>query len=159
MTNSYDVDHGLNQCHPGPLGLEAPDNTLARTGNTARDQEMYAAGLEKGEENAKHNAAIRGGVPDGWKLVPVEPTIDMVADADEAGNVLGPRARRIYAAMLAAAPASPVSTGEPNRDAVDAARYRLAASDCILVLRGDAALGRDEWDRKLDRLATQQGAK
>lgn len=60
MTNSYDVDHGLSQDAPGPLGLEAPDDILARTGNTARDQEMYAAGLEKGEENAKHNAAIRG---------------------------------------------------------------------------------------------------
>lgn len=44
-------------------------------------------------------------------------------------------------------------------DAEDAARYRLAASDCILILRGDAALGRAEWDRKLDRLATQKGAK
>ncbi|AHC48979.1 hypothetical protein [Achromobacter xylosoxidans] len=45
--------------------------------------------------------------PAGWKLVPIEPTIDMVADADEAGNVLGPRARRIYTAMLNAAPAAP----------------------------------------------------
>lgn len=44
-------------------------------------------------------------------------------------------------------------------DAEDAARYRLAASDCILILRGDAALGRAEWDRKLDRLATQKGEK
>lgn len=60
MTNSYDVDHGLSQDEPGPLGLEAPDDTLARTGNTARDQEMYAAGRAVGEENAKHNAAIRG---------------------------------------------------------------------------------------------------
>ncbi|BEG74474.1 hypothetical protein [Achromobacter xylosoxidans] len=59
-------------------------------------------------------------IPAGWKLVPVEPTIDMVADADEAGNVLGPRARRIYAAMLnaaPAAPASPVSTVEQDAPA------------------------------------------
>lgn len=49
--------------------LGAADDTLARTGNTARDQEMYAAGIRTGEENAKHNAAIRAGVPDGWKLV------------------------------------------------------------------------------------------
>ncbi|CAB3888895.1 hypothetical protein LMG26788_03735 [Achromobacter pulmonis] len=68
MTNSYDVDHGLSQDAPGPLGLEAPDDTLARTGNTARDQEMYAAGLEMGEANTKHNAAIRGG--DDW--LPIE---------------------------------------------------------------------------------------
>lgn len=44
-------------------------------------------------------------------------------------------------------------------DALDAARYRLAVSDCILVLRGDAALGRAEWDSKLDKLAMTKGAK
>ncbi|AMG36283.1 hypothetical protein [Achromobacter xylosoxidans] len=60
MTNSYDVDHGLSQDAPGPLGLEAPDDTPTRTGNTARDQEMYAAGRAVGEENAQDNAAIRG---------------------------------------------------------------------------------------------------
>lgn len=68
MTNSYDVDHGLSQVAPGPLGLEAPDDTLARTGNTARDQEMYVAGIRTGEENAKHNAAIRAAA--GW--LPIE---------------------------------------------------------------------------------------
>lgn len=29
------------------------------TGNTKKEQEMYAAGIRTGEENAKHNAAIR----------------------------------------------------------------------------------------------------
>lgn len=48
--------------------LGAANDTLARTGNTARDQEMYAAGIEVGEENAKHNAAIRAGA--GW--LPIE---------------------------------------------------------------------------------------
>lgn len=43
-------------------------------------------------------------------------------------------------------------------DAADAARYRLAVADCILILRGDAALGRAEWDRKLDNLARTKGA-
>lgn len=62
MKNSYDVAHGLSQDAPGPLEpveLAPQDDTLARTGNTARDQEMYAAGIRTGEENAKHNAAIR----------------------------------------------------------------------------------------------------
>ncbi len=71
MTNSYDVDHGLSQVPPGPLEpVELPqqDGTLARTGNTARDQEMYAAGIRTGEENTKHNAAIRAGA--GW--LPIE---------------------------------------------------------------------------------------
>ena len=64
----YEIKHGLSQDEPGPLGLEAPDDTLARTGNTARDQEMYAAGIRTGEENAKHNAAIRAAA--GW--LPIE---------------------------------------------------------------------------------------
>ncbi|WP_063582892.1 hypothetical protein [Achromobacter ruhlandii] len=42
-------------------------------------------------------------------------------------------------------------------DAADAARYRLAVADCILILRGDAALGRAEWDSKLDNLAKAKG--
>ncbi|WPQ35221.1 hypothetical protein [Achromobacter xylosoxidans] len=33
------------------------------TGNTEKEQEMYAAGIRTGEENAKHNAAIRAGAP------------------------------------------------------------------------------------------------
>lgn len=48
MTNSYDVDHGLSQCPPGPLEpveIAPQDDTLSRTGNTAHDQEMYAAGI------------------------------------------------------------------------------------------------------------------
>lgn len=53
-----------------------------------------------------------------------------------------------------------VPVGAPAAgDALDAARYRLAVSDCILVLRGDAALGRAEWDGKLDELAKTKGAK
>lgn len=72
MTNSYDVDHGLSQCPPGPLEpveIAPQPGAAPATGNTARDQEMYAAGIAVGEENAKHNAAIRAGVLDGWKLV------------------------------------------------------------------------------------------
>ncbi|WPQ34333.1 hypothetical protein [Achromobacter xylosoxidans] len=71
MTNSYDVAHGLSQDEPGPLEpveIAQQDDTLARTGNTARDQEMYAAGIRTGEENAKHNAAIRAAA--GW--LPIE---------------------------------------------------------------------------------------
>lgn len=38
------------------------------TGNTEKEQEMYAAGIRTGEENTKHNAAIRAGA--GW--LPIE---------------------------------------------------------------------------------------
>ncbi|WP_353631048.1 hypothetical protein AADG64_09505 [Achromobacter xylosoxidans] len=89
MTNSYDVDHGLSQDAPGPLEpveLAQQDDTLARTGNTARDQEMYDAGIRIGEENAKHNAAIRAGAAPGVSTVEdagaqKEAVMDAIADA------------------------------------------------------------------------------
>ncbi|MFY3300206.1 hypothetical protein ACOTEY_00475 [Achromobacter xylosoxidans] len=128
MTNSYDVGHGLSQDAPGPLEpveIAQQPGAAPATGNTARDQEMYAAGIRTGEENTKHNAAIRAGVPDGWKLVPIEPT-DAMLDAGikqhrcEQGDPwysspdLGEGdCRDIYAAMLNAAPSAPgVSTVE-----------------------------------------------
>ncbi|WP_336235708.1 hypothetical protein [Achromobacter dolens] len=71
MTNSYDVAHGLSQDAPGPLEpveIAQQPGAAPATGNTARDQEMYAAGIRTGEENAKHNAAIRAAA--GW--LPIE---------------------------------------------------------------------------------------
>lgn len=53
-------------------------DTLARTGNTARDQEMYVAGIRTGEENAKHNAAIRGGAV--WLPISSAPTLPEFSD-------------------------------------------------------------------------------
>lgn len=118
MTNSYDVDHGLSQCPPGPLEpveIAQQDDTLARTGNTARDQEMYVAGIRTGEENTKHNAAIRAGVPDGFKLVPIEPTNAMVVEGVNAGLKHRDEPYFIYAAMINASPAAPgVSTVEED---------------------------------------------
>lgn len=63
MTNFYDVANGLSQDEPGPLEpveIAQQPGAAPATGNTARDQEMYAAGIRTGEENTKHNAAIRG---------------------------------------------------------------------------------------------------
>ncbi|WP_116791425.1 hypothetical protein [Achromobacter dolens] len=134
MMNSYDVAHGLSQVHPGPeepVELAQQPGAAPATGNTARDQEMYVAGIRTGEENTKHNAAIRAGVPSGWKLVPIEPT-DAMLDAGikqhrcEQGDPwysspdLGEGdCRDIYAAMLNAAPAAPgVSRVEDAQDGV-----------------------------------------
>lgn len=133
----FELKHGLSQDEPGPLEpveIAQQDDTLARTGNTARDQEMYAAGIRTGEENAKHNAAIRAGVPDGWKLVPIEPTDAMLdtgikqhrceqGDPWYSSPDLGEGdCRDIYAAMLNAAPAAPgVSTvAQDERQAFEA---------------------------------------
>lgn len=50
---------------------------------------------------------IPASVPEGWKLVPVEPTDDMLYDIQEYSHILPPRGRRIWAHMLAAAPQPP----------------------------------------------------
>lgn len=89
MTNFYDVANGLSQDEPGPLEpveIAQQDDTLARTGNTARDQEMYVAGIRTGEENAKHNAAIRADAAPGVSTVEdagaqKEAVMDAIADA------------------------------------------------------------------------------
>ena len=47
-------------------------------------------------------------VPAGWKLVPVDPTDDMLYDIQEFSHILPPRGKRIWAHMLAAAPQPPV---------------------------------------------------
>ncbi|CAB3914156.1 hypothetical protein LMG26841_05156 [Achromobacter dolens] len=113
MTNSYDVAHGLSQVHPGPeepVEIAQQPGAAPATGNTARDQEMYAAGIRTGEENAKHNAAIRASMPDGWKLVPIEPTDEMEVAAENDYEQRGetfPDWKAKYRAMLAAAPVAP----------------------------------------------------
>lgn len=60
-------------------------------------------------------------IPDGWKLVPIEPTEAMLSDVDEevgghcyscsAWSASWDDCKRVYAAMLAAAP-TPPTTGE-----------------------------------------------
>ncbi|MGE8690950.1 MAG: hypothetical protein ACN6PJ_27655 [Achromobacter sp.] len=80
----FEIKHGLSQDEPGPLEpveIAQQDDTLARTGNTARDQEMYAAGIRTGEENAKHNAAIRAGAP-GASTVEEKPAAYLTLDED-----------------------------------------------------------------------------
>lgn len=44
-------------------------------------------------------------VPDGWKLVPVEPTPEMLYAAQEFSDILPPRGKRVWGYMLSAAPA------------------------------------------------------
>ena len=39
-----------------------------------------------------------------WKLVPIEPTADMLYEVQENAHLLPPRAKRVYAMLLAAAP-------------------------------------------------------
>ncbi|MGW9137605.1 hypothetical protein [Streptomyces sp. NPDC055681] len=93
------IEDALAVCGGGQYG------TLARTGNTALDQEMYAAGLEKGEEKTKHNAAIRAGVPEGWKLVTKKTCYALMHDGAVIATLAGPESQAnaaIIARMLAA---------------------------------------------------------
>jgi len=53
--------------------------------------------LELAEEAVR---AKQQAVPEGWQLVPVEPTVDMLEATCERGNY----ARNVWEAMLAAAP-------------------------------------------------------
>lgn len=66
--------------------------------------------------NLREAAAALGGIPEGWKLVPVEPTFDMLPQAWRTVRRRGGQGvdhdclRAIYRDMLAAAP--PLTPGE-----------------------------------------------
>jgi hypothetical protein len=81
--------------------------------------EWYAEQLEK----AFDKLVAQPVVPQGWKLVPIEPTDEMlVADCDLDGFVGVDDTRKLYTAMLAAAPAplvEPVQTTECQLRACD----------------------------------------
>lgn len=127
MTNSYDVDHGLSQDEPGPLEpveIAQQPGAAPATGNTARDQEMYAAGIRTGEENAKHNAAIRAGVPDGWKLLAKKTCYVLMHEGAVIATLAGPESKEnaaIIARMLAAPGVSTVEADAVKRlrDAIE----------------------------------------
>lgn len=77
----FEIKHGLSQDEPGPLApveIAQQPGAAPATGNTARDQEMYAAGIRTGEENAKHNAAIRAGA--GWLPIESAPKDSFIFD-------------------------------------------------------------------------------
>ncbi|KAB1444168.1 hypothetical protein [Bordetella bronchiseptica] len=111
----------MNQVHPGPLeGIDRihADTTQARTGNTEREQETWFAGVEEGQRRTEHNAAVRRSA-DGWKLVPIEPTPEMIKawhDTYSKAVIKTGRSNRAYAAMLAAAPSpAPSAPGDAQK--------------------------------------------
>ncbi|CAH2910816.1 MAG: Phage protein [uncultured Paraburkholderia sp.] len=81
-------------------------------------------------------SAAKATVLEGWKLVPVEPTEEMMLHestckhhaAFDMSCVARENRMRIYRAMLAAAPTAAIEKGD-GRDAEDAARRALAATD------------------------------
>lgn len=99
---------------PSEVPAWAPDNTLARTGNTEKEQTMWFAGMEQAQANAQDNAAIRSGVP-----------VDVLEIARESGlrsflhGVNAMEARIILQRFVDALPVGPAAG-----DAQNAARYR-----------------------------------
>ena len=69
-----------------------------------------AAALRAALEQPKNHVPDAGNmVTAGWKLVPIEPTDDMLYDIQEFSHILPPRGKRIWAHMLAAAPQPPTT--------------------------------------------------
>ena len=68
-------------------------------------REAFRAALEQPQDHPEQHLDM---VPEGWKLVPVEPTDDMLYDIQEYSHILPPRGKRIWAHMLNAAPQPPV---------------------------------------------------
>ena len=84
-------------------------------------------------------------IPEGWKLVPVEPEQQMVERGaqsieDNGGNARQWYVREAWAEMLDAAPTppAPVSMPEPLTNAeIDAARYRLLRRKFAIISDGN----------------------
>jgi hypothetical protein len=91
------------------------------------------------------------GVPDGYKLVPVEPTREMLEAARWHDGIN--TARHVWADMLASAPDAPASDSDVRRKALEeccaaikaeddrmsAEDYMLDSDDCIRVIRALSA--------------------
>ncbi|MFY2030268.1 hypothetical protein ACOTDE_26500 [Achromobacter xylosoxidans] len=120
-----------------------PDDTLARTGNTADHQAGWFAGMEQGQANAQANMAIRAPSRD-WKAI--QAAIDEYLDGyelrtDEGAHtptdferfllddcIAGLLADDDFLALMAARPAPIAGNARADRDAAfEAVRKRLCA--------------------------------
>lgn len=91
------------------LAIEALFCTDSEEGSTAYENELKAVKKLRAalDQPQNHVPDAENMVPAGWKLVPVEPTDDMLYDIQEFSHILPPRGKRIWAHMLAAAPQPP----------------------------------------------------
>jgi hypothetical protein len=98
------------------------------------------------------------GVPAGWKLVPIEPTAEIVAalvaltddPEDVDGTLRHNYARHVYATALAAAPASPPSPSDP---VVQKLVEALRAAERFIVIEYGSPRAQAEDGELLDRPA------
>ena len=116
-TYSLEVVHGkagdcvcLNDrriCGPKPWGGGRITSTWS-----VRRSDILAAIPDLEAENDRLRASQAGGVPAGWKLVPVEPTPEMLANADVGGWPGFDALRAFWGAMLPASPPPPATDGD-----------------------------------------------
>ncbi|UXC38239.1 hypothetical protein [Cupriavidus gilardii] len=101
----------------------------------------------------------RAGVPEGWKLVPVEPTIAMVEAGENArkSEARPWAAHAMYAAMLAAAPTPPAGDAGQEPDRRDAERYAYVL-DCEVVAARKYLPNLDAEEFKAKRRAAHDAA-
>lgn len=97
-----------------PCGMDPESPAAIRNGKLASIAQVAAQGLGlvRGPSLSALAAPHAGAAPDGWKLVPVEPTEEMViAFAEEwysrRQTIDDPQMVEAYRAMLAASPAAP----------------------------------------------------
>lgn len=159
----------------GNQGL--PSETMARIRATppaakseaaSQPGEMVYYGGGKEPEPVSLDASAQqemgAGVPDGWKLVPLEPTEDM---AKAYLNLSMKSWRQSYSAMLAAAPAAPRQPGEIGAgvpaDVAERAEHALAharhwissaphSENCFLVDPWQCVCGKDAALDAIDRV-------
>ncbi len=101
-------------------------------------------------------------VPEGWKLVPEEPTAAMFDAACKIDNDMfaGGRSHgadngQVWAAMYGAAPAAPQPAASVTDVAKDAERYKFLCRAAF-----DASMAQEEIDKEVDAaIAAQQGEK
>jgi hypothetical protein len=143
----FELKHGLSQDEPGPLEpveIAQQPGAAPATGNTARDQEMYVAGIRTGEANTKHNAAIRASIPDGWELVTRKTCYALMHDGAVIATLAGPESETnaaIIARMLAAPGVSTVEDAQPwpsgLLDRVKAAEKRIRDGHGLMRVPAD----------------------
>lgn len=134
-----------------------------------------AANAGTAAASASVGVAQPASVPEGWKLVPVEPTDDMLANVDEEvgghchsctkWNASWSDCRRVYAAMLAAAPQAPQPAQAKSRqqeiiNSIKSAliRHEAATDAVVATAAGDdphaATLAGIELEKAAALLAT-----
>ncbi|CUI55958.1 hypothetical protein [Achromobacter xylosoxidans] len=118
----FELKHGLSQDEPGPLGLEAPDDTLARTGNTADHQAGWFAGIDHARAEARESAGVGA--------QQLQERADKVVIANATGNpdLFQEAVKDLLAAVRMFRPAPAAGDARADRDAAfEAVRKRLCA--------------------------------